>query len=103
MNEYVLKIAIKNAVREAIAFNKMTTYSFKVISDTEKDYDKLLSRYLEVLKNNNIRYKLEYDKYYRIGEQFRNTIYVQIDSKLFSLNDIYRIINVVKPVPISKF
>jgi hypothetical protein len=78
------------------------TYSFLVIAETEEEYNSLISNYIKILKENNIKLRLNYDRYYKVGEQFRNEIYIQVDSKVHSLNDVYTVINKIKPTNIIK-
>jgi len=79
----------------------LKTYEFKVIADSEHEYEKLFKNYINVLKEHNIKYKLEFNNFYKVGTQYRNTIFVQLDSKIMNLNDLYKIINKVKPIAIS--
>lgn len=81
----------------------LKTYQFKIIASSENEYNKLYRNYINTLKKNNIKYKLEFDQYYKVGESYRNTIFVQIDSKFLNLNDLYIIINKVKPIKIDTY
>lgn len=83
-------------------FNEsLKTYQFKIIADSEKEYEKLFKDYISNLNNYNIKYKLEFNHSYKVGNSYRNTVYVQIDSKNINLNDLYKIINKVKPIKID--
>ncbi len=79
----------------------LKTYKFQIIAYSEHEYEKLFKNYINALKEHNIKYKLEYNNFYRVGDQYRNTIFVQIDSKIMNLNNLYMIINKIKPIKID--
>jgi hypothetical protein len=93
-----LEESVKGSKRKLVEANKR--YSFLVIADSPVEYVVLLEQYEDILKQNDIKYMKDFDTYYKTGDQYRNRIIVSTDK---SLNNLYSIINKIKPVKIDKF
>jgi len=77
----------------------MNYYKFILTADDIQQY-KLFIKELYKYEKMFEYIKLEFDKPRKVGDQLRNTVYLSTDT--LSLNQIYKIINSVKPSPITK-
>jgi hypothetical protein len=95
-------IKIKHALEE----KKEIVYQFKVIAESIKEFKLLFKNYVNALRKAGINKLIfeygdekEEHNYYRLGNQFRTTIYISTD---FTLMQLITIVNSVKPIAIDR-